>query len=144
MVQIKKLEGMDIDQVVRLEEEVFAHPWSRTAIDQMIEDENTCFLIAKIENEVVGNCALRVILDEGEITNFSVKHKYRKQGIAQKMLEELLQAGFNMGAKSFTLEVRTKNSAAIGLYEKLGFIKEGKRKDFYRDPKDDAWIMWKR
>lgn len=142
MLQIIHLETKDIEQVVALEEAVFTHPWSRKAIDQMIEDENTCFLVAKHGEEVVGNCALRILFDEGEITNVSVKENYREQGIAKKMLEELCKIGRDRGVVEFTLEVRTKNKVAILLYEKLGFKKEGIRKNFYRDPVDDAWIMW--
>lgn len=144
MVQVIRLREEDLEQAVALEEEVFTHPWSRQAIDDMIENENVCFLVAKIGEEVVGNCALRMILGEGEITNVSVKEAYRGRGIAKEMLQELIKIGSKYGVKQFTLEVRTKNVVAISLYEKLGFKKEGKRKNFYMDPIDDAWIMWKR
>jgi ribosomal-protein-alanine N-acetyltransferase len=139
-----ELRTEDLEQVVSLEEEVFTHPWSRQAIDEMMKDQNICFLVAKIGNEVVGNCALRMILDEGEITNVSVKEIFRGRGIAKEMLGELMKIGLSRGVSNFTLEVRKKNNPAISLYEKLGFEKEGIRKNFYRDPIDDAWIMWKR
>ena len=110
----------------------------------MIENENIFFLVAKEDEEVVGNCVLRIILDEGEITNVSVKESYRGRGIARKMLIELMRIGMKRGVREFTLEVRTQNAVAISLYEKLGFKKEGMRKNFYMDPADNAWIMWKR
>lgn len=144
MIQVIHLQTEDLEQVVALEESVFTHPWSRQAIDEMMEDKNTFFLVAKIKDEVVGNCALRMILDEGEITNVSVKESYRGRGIAKEMLDAIIQLGRECGIRKFTLEVRTKNIIAISLYEKLGFEKEGLRKNFYRDPVDDAWIMWKR
>ena len=55
-----------------------------------------------------------------------------------------MEAGRERGVKYFTLEVRSLNEPAIRLYESLGFAKEGTRKGFYRDPEDDALIMWKR
>lgn len=144
MLRFIELRTEDLEQVVSLEEEVFTHPWSRQAIGEMMKDQNICFLVAKIGDEVVGNCALRMILDEGEITNVSVKEVFRSRGIAKEMLGELMKIGLSRGVSNFTLEVRKKNNPAISLYEKLGFEKEGIRKNFYRDPIDDAWIMWKR
>ena len=44
----------------------------------------------------------------------------------------------------FALEVRSSNEAAIRLYQKNGFVLEGIRKNYYRNPVEDACIMWKR
>lgn len=55
---------------------------------------------------------------------------------------ELIKVAFDRGITSLTLEVRSSNEAALRLYESLGFIREGIRKDFYSKPKEDAVIMW--
>ena len=60
------------------------------------------------------------------------------------MLLQLLDEGRKMGAKEFTLEVRVSNAGAIHVYESLGFVTEGVRKNFYEEPTEDALIMWKR
>ena len=60
------------------------------------------------------------------------------------MLLKLMEEGYRMGVEAFTLEVRKSNEAAIHLYEKLGFVTEGIRKNFYEEPTEDALIMWKR
>ena len=57
------------------------------------------------------------------------------------MLKELLLEAGKKGASRFFLEVRVSNQAAIRLYEKNGFQKQGIRKGFYQGPKEDAYIM---
>jgi ribosomal-protein-alanine N-acetyltransferase len=141
---IQRLQKKDIDQVVSLENSAFVYPWKKEAIQKMSEDKNFCFLVAKINDEVVGNCALHSILGEGEITNVSVKKEVRMQGIAGEMFSELLKEGKKMRIQDYTLEVRSENIAAISLYKSFAFQKEGIRKNFYRNPIDDAWIMWRR
>ena len=60
------------------------------------------------------------------------------------MMRQLLERGRGLGIGDYTLEVRAGNAPAIGLYERLGFVSEGKRPGFYEDPKEDAVIYWKR
>ena len=84
-------------------------------------------------------------MGEGDITNVVVHPDYRKRGIAYKMLTELLYRGEEKyGIEAYTLEVRESNIEAIRLYERLGFVREGIRKDFYEKPEENALIMWKR
>ena len=59
-------------------------------------------------------------------------------------MEALLEQGAEMGITAFTLEVRNGNEPAIRLYESLGFVQEGLRRNFYENPKEDARIYWKR
>ena len=78
------------------------------------------------------------------MTNVSVSREYRGRGIAYEMLSKLLLRGSAIGCDDFTLEVRKGNEAARKLYEKLGFVSEGARPNFYDAPKEDAIIYWKR
>lgn len=143
-IQIKPLTREYVDEVCRLEEEAFSMPWHRESFLEMIENENACYLVALIENQVVGSCGLRNIVGEGEITNVVTAPQWRKQRVAKTMLTSLLAEGEKMGAESFTLEVRVSNAPAIALYGSLGFVSEGIRPGFYEKPKEDALIMWKR
>lgn len=70
--------------------------------------------------------------------------RYRKKGFARLLLRELMQKSAASGVENFTLEVRESNLPAIRLYESLGFVTEGIRKNFYRNPNENALIMWKR
>ena len=143
-LKIKPLTEEYVDQVCVLEEEAFSMPWHRESFLEMILNENACYLVGLVGEEVVASCGLRHIVGEGEITNVVTKSTMRGKGIARKMLLQLLEEGSKMGAKSFTLEVRVSNAGAIHLYESLGFVTEGVRKNFYEEPVEDALIMWKR
>ena len=143
-VIIKPLTEEYVDQVCVLEEEAFSMPWHRESFLEMIANENACYLVALIGEEVVASCGLRHIVGEGEITNVVTKGTMRGKGIGRQILLQLLEEGAKMGAEAFTLEVRVSNAPAIHLYESLGFVSEGIRKNFYEEPTEDALIMWKR
>ena len=143
-LQIKSLTEEYVDQVCILEEEAFSMPWHRESFLEMIQNKDACYLVGLHEDEVVASCGLRNIVGDGEITNVVTKASERGKGIGEKMLLKLLEEGVAMGVEAFTLEVRKSNYAAIHLYEKLGFVTEGIRKNFYEEPTEDALIMWKR
>ena len=143
-VIIKPLTEEYVDQVCVLEEEAFSMPWHKESFLEMIANENACYLVALIGEEVVASCGLRHIVGEGEITNVVTKNTMRGKGIGRQILLQLLEEGTKMGAEAFTLEVRVSNAPAFHLYESLGFVSEGVRKNFYEEPTEDALIMWKR
>lgn len=143
-VIIRPLTEEYVDQVCVLEEEAFSMPWHKESFMEMIANENACYLVALVGKEVVASCGLRHIVGEGEITNVVTKSTMRGQGIGRQILLKLLDEGAKMGAQAFTLEVRVSNIPAIHLYESLGFVSEGIRKNFYEEPTEDALIMWKR
>ena len=144
MVEYREIREDDLDAVCRLEEDTFSMPWHRQDFADMIVQDHLLYIVAVFDNIIVGGCGLRNIVGEGEITNVTVARVYRNQGIGTDLVEYILQRGCKMGITAFTLEVRKSNLAAIHLYEKLGFVTEGLRKNFYEKPCEDALIMWKR
>ena len=141
---IKPLTKEYVDQVCILEEEAFSMPWHRESFLEMINNKNACYLVGIINGDVVASCGLRNIVGDGEITNVVTAANMRGKGIGRKMLLKLMERGIQMGVEAFTLEVRKSNETAIHLYEELGFVSEGVRKNFYEEPVEDALIMWKR
>ena len=119
-------------------------PWSAQAFVTLLGEKDTLYLVAEEENGIVGCCGVTNIVGEGNINNVVVEEKLRGTGVATKLLTELLKRGEKMGILEFTLEVRRSNTAAIHLYEKVGFQSEGIRPKFYEKPVEDAIIMWKR
>jgi len=133
-----------VEQVCELEEEAFSMPWHRESFLEMIENPHACYLVALAGKKVAASCGLREIAGEGEITNVVTAPAFRKKGIARQILTSLLEEGEKRGISAYTLEVRISNEAAVRLYQSLGFVEEGVRKNFYEKPKEDALIMWKR
>lgn len=134
----------DAEPVSMIEAECFSEPWSAAGYRSTLSGGNSLYLVAQVQDRIVGMCGVLQALDEGEINNVAVTKAMRGNGIAGAMLSELLQQGRKAGIKDFTLEVRVSNQPAIALYESLGFRSEGIRPGFYNFPKEDALIMWLR
>ncbi len=143
-VVFKQMEMSDIDEVAKLEEKTFSLPWSKTAFIDVLDREEYLFIVALFENKVIGYCGFNNICGEGDITNVAVESDFRGKGIGKAMLESALKWEEEEGIFDFTLEVRVSNKNAICLYEKVGFVSEAVRKNFYERPVEDALIMWKR
>ncbi len=141
---IRPMEHKDVECISRIEEETFSMPWSLDAFTEMLSNKNARYYVAELGGRVVGSCGMLMAAGEGNITNVVIEQKVRGAGIGTKMLQYLIEDGRRIGLAAFTLEVRVSNSAAIHVYEKLGFHSEGVRPGFYEKPKEDALIMWKR
>jgi len=132
----------DIEQVHKIECEVFSKPWSINAFKDEMNNENAYYYVVEKDNKVIGYAGLWKILDEGHITNVAVSKKFQGQGLGTSLLKKLIEKTEKSGIKSFTLEVRKSNTKAINIYKRLGFKEVGFRKNFYEEPKEDAIIMW--
>ena len=140
---IRKMQIEDLTQVCEIEKANFSLPWSEKSFSDSIKRNDTIFLTALAGEEVVGYLGCYCICGTGEITNVAVKASMRGQRIGAMLLQKLYEAGAALETKEFFLEVRESNEAAIRLYTREGFIKEGIRKNFYEKPIENAVIMWK-
>jgi ribosomal-protein-alanine N-acetyltransferase len=141
-MQIRKMTEADLSDVCSIEQETFSQPWSKEDFNKAIYDSNNTYLVAVMDEKVVGYCGFWGIAGEGDIYNVAVQKEYRGRKIAFQMLNRLIIEANSKGIVSLTLEVRYSNKAALHLYNSLGFEQAGIRKDFYSRPKEDAVIMW--
>ncbi|MGN0555118.1 MAG: ribosomal protein S18-alanine N-acetyltransferase [Candidatus Fimenecus sp.] len=140
---IVKMQKEQVEGIVRIEKECFAHPWTEQGIREELENPTARFFAAIKDGEVVGYIGANNIAGEVYITNVAVLPANRQQGIGALLLSVLLSVSRQENAQFVSLEVRESNQAAILLYEKCGFAAVGKRKHFYRDPEEDALIYTK-
>jgi ribosomal-protein-alanine N-acetyltransferase len=136
------MRNTDLDDVIDIEERAFASPWNRGMYVRELERLDACYLVAKTGRQLVGYGGVLVILDEAHIMTLAVREECRRQGIAMRILLELIARSEEMGARFLTLEVRKSNQPAIALYEKLGFQIMGERRHYYIDNLENALIMW--
>lgn len=141
MIRIREMEAGDVDAAALLEQQIFSRPWSRQGFLDALEMDNTIFLVAEERGTVTGYAGLYGALDEGEITNVAVDGKRRCRGTGALLIRGLKELAEQRGIKRLILEVRVSNDAAIRLYERNGFTKQGIRRDFYELPREDAYIM---
>ena len=94
--------------------------WNINILKNDLELETSYYIVAKCENDILGFAGLNFILDEAHISNIAVRKDMRNLKIGSKLLENLIEMA-QENSKLITLEVNTKNLAAIHLYEKYGF-----------------------
>lgn len=95
-------------------------------------------LVLEADGTLLGFVVARLIHSECELENIAIVAERQRSGLGRVLLGELRTRARNAGATSLILEVRSSNLAARGLYEKLGFIQDGLRNGYYRDPEDNA------
>ena len=129
--------------IAEIEKESFSEPWSQAALEGELSNENALFLVAKDGDEILGYIGMHTVLDECYIANIAVGQKYRRRKVAEKLLLYSIEKVRERNCGFISLEVRVSNAPAIALYEKMGFVSLGERKDFYSRPKENALIMTK-
>lgn len=133
-----------LKQVVAIEKVSFPTPWSYEAFYSEIKENSFAhYFTALLNGIVVGYAGMWIILDEAHVTNVAVHPDCRRQRVGRCLMDELMRQALLRGADRITLEVRPSNTAALKLYEDLGFEPAGVRKGYYTDTREDAIIMWK-
>lgn len=142
---IRKMEEKDLDRIMEIEKDAFTTPWPKESfLLEITKNQLARYIVAEIDNVVVGYGGIWLILDEGHITNIAVESKYRKMGVGKAIVEGLIYLCTKQGIKAMTLEVRESNISAQNLYKKYGFVESGVRPKYYADDNEDAIIMWKK
>ncbi len=141
-MQIRAMAAADIAAIVILEEKIFACPWSEQAFIEELGNQLAHYYLLIVEDEIVAYLGYWQILDEAHITNIAVAPEQRRKGYASYLLTSVLEMMKKENLQSITLEVRASNVAAQNLYSQFGFQFAGKRKGYYADNKEDAYIMW--
>lgn len=141
MIKIREMQLDDLEQVMTIEEVNFSVPWTETGFFTFLLREDTLFLVAEEGEKILGYCGVVTVQDEGDITNVAVEKNSQNQGIGKKLLEEMFQRTQKAGVCRLFLEVRAGNAAALHLYEKMGFVQMGIRKNYYEQPVEDGVVM---
>ncbi|MBO5348926.1 MAG: ribosomal protein S18-alanine N-acetyltransferase [Clostridia bacterium] len=114
--------------------------WNFSILAQEFSNDNTTYIVAKQNEQIVGFAGILTIIDEANIMNIVTKKDKRHLGIGSLLLKNLINISMQKNLKSITLEVNEHNIHAIKLYEKFNFNKIGIRKKYYNNT-DSAIIM---
>ena len=142
MMIVKMNEG-HVKAVAELEKICFSDPWSENSVASELKNKLALWLVAEEEGRVAGYIGSQTCGDESDVMNVAVHPDFRRRGIAEALVNSLVEELKAIDSHSLTLEVRASNVPAISLYEKLGFSEVGRRKNYYRNPREDALIMRK-
>lgn len=132
----------DAKEIFAIEMECFSVPWSLDSIEtELLNEDKKLYYVVEDGNGVVGYAGAWLVYDEGQITNIAIRPSARRQGFGAKLTSALIEECFKRGMHEIFLEVRIFNLSALSLYRQLGFTVKGMRKNYYSEPKEDAYIM---
>ena len=144
MMEIVKMNHAHVASVAAMEAECFGKDaWSEKSVASELNNPLSLWLVAVEEGRVAGYVGSQTVCNETDMMNVAVTADFRRRGIAERLILALVEELKALDSHSLTLEVRASNAPAIGLYEKLGFVQTGLRKNYYRNPKEDALILRK-
>lgn len=131
----------DVSQIEKIEKSSFSTPWSEKWLIDEINKPDDFFWVVTDGEDILGYAVVGKLGTEAELYNIAVDNAHRGKGIGNLLMEHLKKAVSDDGAEAVFLEVRETNVAAISLYEKHGFKSVGRRKNYYREPTEDAILM---
>ena len=141
-VQIYKMTIQDLDEISDILYSDFDDFWTVSTLKSELQNPNSQYIVAKLNNEIVGFSGIWKAVDDMHITDIVVKKSHRRQNIGSILLEQLIALAKKENVTAITLEVNSTNLPAQKLYEKFGFKRVGLRKKYYNNT-DDAVIMTK-
>ncbi len=119
--------------------------WVERDYELLVGDPGGLLLVAELETmdppKLLGFAAFHRVIDEAELRNMAVDPEHQHQGVGRALLEDARRRMLEAGVKRIFLEVRASNRPALGLYYSMGFWIYFVRKDYYRDPKEDALVL---
>lgn len=130
-----------LGRMMIIEHEAYPEPWTMGMFRDEIRSDRSHFYLAFLGEELIGYSGFWLILDEAHITSVTVAREHRGHGFGRQQLEHILDVGMEVGALTFTLEVRQSNIPARRMYESFGFRAVGVRKGYYSKTREDAIIM---
>ncbi len=131
-VQLQPLGPLDLAVVAALHASCFDHAWNKAAIAELLAIPGSLGALAHIKDQPVGFVIALAVGAEAEILTLGVLPKFRRRGIAARMLASVAERLSGAGCRRLLLEVAEDNEAARALYGKLGFTEVGRRPSYYR------------
>lgn len=142
-IRIRPMEEKDVNAVSALDRLVFTLPWSyESFMHELKHNPLARYYVLDAGGSVIGYAGMWLVFDEAHVTNIAVHPEKRGRGWGEKLLRYLMAVARDCGASKMSLEVRVSNTIALRLYKKLGFTISGRRKGYYQDNGEDAYVMW--
>ena len=138
------MEVRDLASVMEIEAQSFPNPWHESTFRGEIQHRPISFPLVFVHstlNQVIGYIVFWVIGEEAQINNIAVHPEFRRLGVGEQVLRQVIGQLRTSGVTMVTLEVRPSNTGAQTLYRKLGFKMIGLRKGYYTNPPEDAFVL---
>lgn len=134
----------DLEEIAALEAAAFSNPWNTRTFRSLIRREGVLISVAEaVSGGILGYSVCWWVQDQAELANLAVKEEFRGRGVGSALLDQVLLNLARAGVDTLFLEVRVSNDEALALYRSRGFVQVALRRDYYRNPREDARILLK-
>ena len=140
MITLTPLDKKLVDKVYELEKQIFSDACSKNTFYEYFYNPNVNFIVAVQDEKILGYCAIIKSYESADILTLAVSEDYRRCGIGKSLLQGIIEHCIECGVEMLFLDVRCSNTAAIRLYESMGFEKISQRCGYYKNPCEDALI----
>ena len=130
----RRMQVEDLDRVVHNETRSYAFPWTRGIFADCLGSGHECWLAVRLgrkEDDIIGHGVLSVAAGEGHLLNVCVRRDQQGDGYGRALVEHMVDTARSREVGTLFLEVRPSNYIAAALYDSLGFVEVGVRKDYY-------------
>ena len=141
MIEVYKMSLTDLESIKEILVSDFDDFWNYSILKDELSNANSYYLVAKLDNEILGFAGIKYVLNDADIMNIVVKKSKRKSGIGSLLLKNIIELCKKLNVSTLFLEVNEKNLPAISLYKKFGFKEIGFRKNYYKE--NNAIVMKK-
>jgi [ribosomal protein S18]-alanine N-acetyltransferase len=140
--RIRSAVPADAAPLVEIERRCFSDPWSENSFREALDSPWSFGLVAQDSRDIAGYLIGREVAGTGEVLNLAVDPTHRRRGMARALLRAGLTLLRKRRVEEVYLEVRESNQSAQALYLSSGFRPVGQRAAYYRNPKEDALVLW--
>ncbi|MBB4183737.1 GNAT family N-acetyltransferase [Sinorhizobium terangae] len=131
------LEEGDLVAAAALHRQRFASPWSDGEIHALLSQDTVFGFVARQTSGAFrpafgGFVLSRAVAGEAEILTIGVDPRFIRSGLGWRLMQAAMREALVKGSEALFLEVDETNEAALGLYQKLGFLKVGERRAYYQ------------
>lgn len=140
---LRDMSNMDLGSVLKIEQQIHAHPWTLGNFSDALTSHYLC-KVAELEGKMIGYAVLMQGFDDAELLDIGIAAAQQRMGWGRKLLQAMLALAHQLGRQRVVLEVRASNLAAIALYQSMGFVEIGLRRDYYpveNGGREDAILM---
>lgn len=136
---IRRMNEADIGAVVGVDSAAFSDAWKETAFNDEIKKDYSYYFICERDGKIAGYAGIWCIYETAELIRIATAPKFQRRGVANMLMQEILNCAKDCGCERMMLEVRRSNIPAQALYRKFGFDEISVRKGYYNG--EDAIIM---
>jgi ribosomal-protein-alanine N-acetyltransferase len=140
--QLGAMREQDLGEVMRIEEAIYSHPWTRGNFADSLVAGYEC-RTWRMGGDLLGYFVLMVAAGEAHLLNLSVAPAWQRKGQGSALLREASAIARLRGARGIFLEVRPSNAGAQALYTRFGFRKIAVRRGYYpaHSGREDALVL---